>query len=68
MVTVGASDFCRNFGHYRLMSERQPVRICVSGDVVGYFLGPADFERAKRLLEHEQEAPGAPGPLPRRPT
>ncbi|MBN9509214.1 MAG: hypothetical protein J0I21_08890 [Alphaproteobacteria bacterium] len=70
MVTVGASDFCRNFGHYRLLSERETVRICVAGDVVGYFLGPADFERAKRLLEHDRQVPSAqvssaPVPLPR---
>lgn len=46
---VPASEFVRNFGHYRVRAQRQPVAVTSHGSVAGYFIAPDDYEEYERM-------------------
>lgn len=49
MKTVTATEFRRNFGVYQRDGQQEPVEVTARGQVVGYFISPAAFERYLRL-------------------
>jgi len=42
--TVPASEFARNFGHYKMLAQREPVAVSSHGRIAGYFVQPDDYE------------------------
>ena len=51
---VPASEFSRNFGHYRVQAHRSPVPVSSHGRIAGYFLAPEDFEDYVRMKAQRQ--------------
>ena len=49
--TVPVSEFTRNFGRYRVQAQREPVAVSSHGQVIGYFVGPDDYEAFKRFQD-----------------
>ncbi len=52
--TVPASEFTRNFGHYRMRAQREAVAVSSHGRITGYFVGPDEYEAFRRFLESRQ--------------
>ena len=50
-----ASEFCRNFGRFRLDAQREPVEVTSHGRVTGYFLSAVEFGHYQELLRRERE-------------
>ena len=48
---VPASEFTRNFGRYRMQTQRTPVAVSSHGQITGYFVGPDEYEEFKRFRE-----------------
>jgi len=55
-TSVGATEFCRNFGLYQRQVQREPIEIKSHGRVTGYFVSPEDFDRVRRILGASQRA------------
>lgn len=49
--TVPASEFTRNFGHYRMRAQRAAVAVSSHGRITGYFIAPDEYEEFKRFQE-----------------
>jgi hypothetical protein len=49
--TVSASEFTRNFGHYRMRAQRAVVAVSSHGRITGYFIGPDEYEEFRRFRE-----------------
>jgi PHD/YefM family antitoxin component YafN of YafNO toxin-antitoxin module len=49
--TVPASEFIRNFGRYQVQAQCEPVAVSSHGKVIGYFVGPDDYEAFKRFQD-----------------
>lgn len=49
--TVPASEFTRNFGHYRMRAQREAVPVSSHGHITGYFVGPDEYAEFKRYQE-----------------
>jgi hypothetical protein len=49
--TVLLSEFTRNFGRYRVQAQREPVAVLSHGQIIGYFLGPDDYEAFRRFKD-----------------
>jgi PHD/YefM family antitoxin component YafN of YafNO toxin-antitoxin module len=47
--TVPASEFTRNFGHYRVKAQRGPVAVSSHGRIAGYFIAPEEYEDYERV-------------------
>ena len=45
---VPASEFTRNFGHYRMLAQKGAVPVTSHGRVTGYFVPPEEFEEFER--------------------
>ncbi len=70
-TTIPASEFTRNFGHYRMVVQRETVAVSSHGRITGYFVAPEEYEAFQRfkaqrrsfatveLSEAEAEAIGA---------
>ena len=43
-ATVPASEFTRNFGHYKLIAQRTAVAVTSHGRIAGYFVRPDEYE------------------------
>ena len=41
---VSASEFTRNFGHYRMLAQRKAVAVSSNGRITGYFVRPDEYE------------------------
>lgn len=41
---IPASEFTRNFGHYKLVAQREPVAVSSHGRIAGYFVRPDEYE------------------------
>lgn len=41
---VPASEFTRNFGHYRMLAQREAVPVSSHGQITGYFVRPDEYE------------------------
>lgn len=48
-TTVPASEFTRNFGHYRMVAQRETVAVSSHGRVTGYFVAPEEYEAFQRF-------------------
>lgn len=46
---VPASEFTRNFGHYRVEAQRRPIPVSSHGRITGYFIAPQDYEEYERM-------------------
>ncbi|GGE47068.1 type II toxin-antitoxin system Phd/YefM family antitoxin [Niveispirillum cyanobacteriorum] len=44
-TTIPASEFTRNFGHYRMVAQRETVAVSSHGRITGYFIAPDEYER-----------------------
>ncbi len=49
--TVPASEFTRNFGHYRMRAQREAVAVSSHGRITGYFIGADEYEEFRRFRE-----------------
>jgi PHD/YefM family antitoxin component YafN of YafNO toxin-antitoxin module len=49
MITVPASDFAKNFGHYREMVQAESVAVTSHNRVTGYFISRKEFDEFERL-------------------
>jgi len=49
--SVPASEFTRNFGHYRMRAQREAVAVSNHGQITGYFVAPDDYEEFLRYRE-----------------
>lgn len=49
--TIPASEFTRNFGHYRMRAQRAAIAVSSHGRVTGYFVGPEEYEEFKRFRD-----------------
>jgi prevent-host-death family protein len=47
MISVSATEFVQNFGHYKEEAQRAPVAITSYGRVSGYFVSATDYERMR---------------------
>ena len=47
--SVPASEFTRNFGHYRMLAQRQAVPVSTHGRIAGYFVRPDEYEEFMRF-------------------
>ena len=41
---VPASEFTRNFGHYRMVAQRDAVAVSSHGRITGYFVPPEEYQ------------------------
>jgi hypothetical protein len=46
---VPASEFTRNFGHYRVEAQRGAVPVSSHGRIAGYFVAPHEYEEYERM-------------------
>jgi hypothetical protein len=46
---VPASEFTRNFGHYRVQAHRGAVAVSSHGRIAGYFIAPDEYEDYERI-------------------
>ena len=49
MREVPATEFARNFGHYREIAQREPVAVTSHGRATGYFVSAVEFEELQRI-------------------
>jgi len=49
--TIPASEFTRNFGHYRMRAQREAVAVSSHGQITGYFVGADEYEEFKRFRD-----------------
>jgi prevent-host-death family protein len=49
MREVPATEFTRNFGHYREIAQREPIAVTSHGRPTGYFVSAVEFEEMLRL-------------------
>ncbi|HXY59077.1 MAG TPA: type II toxin-antitoxin system Phd/YefM family antitoxin [Methylocystis sp.] len=54
VATVPASEFTRNFGHYRMVAQREAVAVSSHGRIAGYFVRPEEYEEYLRLKGHRR--------------
>lgn len=52
--SVPASEFTRNFGHYRMLAQREAIAVSSHGRVAGYFVRPDEFEEFLRFKYRPQ--------------
>jgi PHD/YefM family antitoxin component YafN of YafNO toxin-antitoxin module len=48
-ATVPASEFTRNFGHFRVQAHRGPIAVSSHGRIAGYFIAPDEYEDYERM-------------------
>lgn len=48
-TTIPASEFTRNFGHYRMVAQRETVAVSSHGRITGYFIAPDEYEAFQRF-------------------
>ncbi len=51
---VPASEFTRNFGHYRVQAHRGAVAVSSHGRIAGYFVAPDEYEEYERMKAQRQ--------------
>ena len=58
---VTATEFSKNFGHYRTEAQYEAIPVTSNGRVAGYFLAARDYEflvkLARRMLDQPATAP-----------
>ncbi len=53
-ANVPASEFTRNFGHYKLQAQREAVAVSSHGRVAGYFVAAREYEELLKLKNNRQ--------------
>jgi hypothetical protein len=48
---IPASEFTRNFGHFRMVAQREAVPV---SSITGYFVGPGEYEEFERFRRNRQ--------------
>jgi hypothetical protein len=48
-MVVSATDFIRNFEHYRVLAQREAVAVSSHGTIAGYFVRPEEYEEFRRF-------------------
>ena len=48
-LDVSATDFCKKFGQFQRLVQREPIEVHSHGQVTGYFVSPEVFERIERI-------------------
>ena len=56
MVTVPATEFAKNFGHYREVVQAEPVAVTSHNRVTGYFISRKEFDELVRLKARAAQA------------
>jgi len=56
MVSVAATDFVRNFAHYKNEAQREPVAITSHGRTEAYMISAAEFEFLQQVLASSRRA------------
>lgn len=56
MQTVRATEFCRRFGEYQMVAQREPVAVTSHDRTTGVFLSKAEFDHYQELLARERRA------------
>ena len=51
---VPAAEFTRNFGHYRMLAQREAVAVSSHGRITGYFVRPDEYEEFRRYKEQRK--------------
>jgi hypothetical protein len=51
---VPASEFTRNFGHFRMVAQREAVPVSSHGRITGYFVGPDEYEEFERYRRNRR--------------
>lgn len=51
MHTVPATEFSKNFGHYREIAQRDPVAVTSHERITGYFVSASTYEEYTHLKE-----------------
>lgn len=49
MIEASATEFAKNFGHYKEEAQRQPIAITSYGRVSGYFVSAPEYQEYERL-------------------
>ena len=47
--SVPDAEFTRDFDTYRMHAQREPVAVSSQGQIIGYFVGPEQYEEFKRF-------------------
>lgn len=55
MVSVKATEFAKNFGHYKQLAQREPVEITSHDRPAGYLISPADYDEYRRLQARRRQ-------------
>jgi PHD/YefM family antitoxin component YafN of YafNO toxin-antitoxin module len=55
MTKTTATEFCRNFGHYRFEAQNEPIAVTSHGRTTGYFVSASEFAHYQALLHKERE-------------
>lgn len=50
-MEISATEFARNFGHYREVVQREPVAVTSHNRITGYFVSAAEYEAYLKLKE-----------------
>jgi len=51
---IPASEFIRNFGHYRMLAQREAVAVSSHGSITGYFVEPDEYEEFRRFKQRRR--------------
>jgi PHD/YefM family antitoxin component YafN of YafNO toxin-antitoxin module len=55
MIRVKATEFAKNFGHYKQLAQREPVEITSHDRLAGYLISAADFDEYRRLRARQRQ-------------
>jgi len=56
MITVPATEFSKNFGHYREVVQTDIVAVTSHNRVTGYFVSRAEYEQLMRIKTESTKA------------
>lgn len=51
MVKVTSTEFCRNFGRFQDMAQREPVAVSSHGRTTAYLISAESYERFEAIRE-----------------
>lgn len=49
MVTVPATEFCKRFGHFQTVAQREPVGVINHGRPTAYLISAAEYEKLQAI-------------------
>ena len=54
ITPIPAAELSRNFGHYRMIAQRQPVPVTSHGRISNYLISAEEFEEFQRFKRLRQ--------------